>query len=74
MAEDFFVKLIKTHKGSKYLQKLLRNNKLKEYEINYVTKIICKNFNSIICDYYGNYFLQKFFKYCSYKNCLDIYK
>ena len=74
MGEDFFVKLIKTHKGSKHLQKLLGNNKLKEYEINYVTKIICKNFNSIICDYYGNYFLQKFFKYCSYKNRLDIYK
>ena len=74
MGEDFFIKLIKTHKGSKHLQKLLGNNKLKEYEINYLTKIICKNFNSIICDYYGNYFLQKFFKYCSYKNRLDIYK
>jgi hypothetical protein len=68
------VKLIKTHKGSKHLQKLLGNNKLKEYEINYITKIICQNFNTIICDYYGNYFLQKFFKYCSYKNRLDLYK
>ena len=74
MGADFFVKLIKTHKGSKHLQKLLGNNKLKEYEINYITKIICQNFNSIICDYYGNYFLQKFFKHCSYKNRLDIYK
>ena len=71
---DFFVKLIKTHKGSKYLQKMLSNNKLKEYEVNYITEIICKNFYSIICDYYGNYFLQKFFKFCSIKNRLDIYK
>ena len=74
MGEDFFVKLIKTHKGSKYLQKMLSNNKLKEYEVNYVTEIICKNFFSIFCDYYGNYFLQKFFKFCTNKNRLDIYK
>ena len=71
---DFFIKLIKTHKGSKHLQKMLSNNKLKEYEVNFVTSIICKNFYSIICDYYGNYFLQKFFKFCSIKNRLDIYK
>ena len=74
MGVDFFVKLIKTHKGSKHLQKLLSNNKLKEHEINYITKIICQNFNNIICDYYGNYFLQKFFKFCSQKNRLEIYK
>ena len=71
---DFFVKLIKTHKGSKHLQKLLSNNKLKDFEVNSITDIICKNFSSIICDYYGNYFLQKFFKYCSYKNRLELYK
>ena len=71
---DFFIKLIKTHKGSKFLQKMLSNNKLKEYEVNFVTKIICTNFLSIICDYYGNYFLQKFFKFCSNKNRLEIYK
>ena len=71
---DFFVKLIKTHKGSKHLQKLLTNNKLKYFEVNYITEIICKNFLTIICDYYGNYFLQKFFKYCSYKNRLELYK
>ena len=74
MGSEFFVKLIKTHKGSKCLQKMLTNNKLKEYEVNYVTDIICKYFLSIICDYYGNYFLQKFFKFCSHKNRLDIYK
>ena len=71
---DFFIKLIKTHKGSKNLQKMLSNNKLKEYEVNFITDIICKNFFSIICDYYANYFLQKFFKFCSTKNRLDIYK
>ena len=71
---DFFINLIKTHKGSKHLQKMLSNNKLKEHEVNFVTSIICKNFYSIICDYYGNYFLQKFFKFCSNKNRLDIYK
>ena len=70
----FFVKIIKSHKGSKFLQKILNNNKPKEYEINYLTNIICQNLYEIICDYYGNYFLQKFFPFCSYKNRLEFYK
>ena len=70
----FFVKIIKSHKGSKLLQKILNNNKPKEYEINYLTNIICQNLYEIICDYYGNYFLQKFFPLCSYKNRLEFYK
>ena len=68
-----FIKLIKTIKGSKYLQNILLTNPPKESEIDYITKIICNNYHEIMCDYYGNYFLQKFFHFCSLKNRLDIY-
>jgi hypothetical protein len=44
----------------------------KESEIDYITKIICHNYKEIMCDYYGNYFLQKFFAFCSFKNRIDI--
>ena len=69
----YFIKLIKTIKGSKYLQNILLTNPPKESEIDYITKIICNNYREIMCDYYGNYFLQKFFHFCSLKNRLDIY-
>ena len=69
----YFIKLIKTIKGSKYLQNILSTNPPKESEIDYITKIICNNYREIMCDYYGNYFLQKFFYFCSLKNRLDIY-
>ena len=69
----YFIKLIKTIKGSKYLQNILLTNPPKESEIDYITKIICNNYHEIMCDYYGNYFLQKFFHFCSLQNRLDIY-
>ena len=62
---SFFVKLAKTMKGSKYLQNILQSYKPKDIEIDCVTKIICTNYNEIMCDNYGNYFLQKFFPFCN---------
>ena len=70
----YFIKLLKTIKGSKYMQNLLITNPPKESEIDYITKIICNNYKEIMCDYYGNYFLQKFLLFCSLKNRLDIYE
>ena len=69
---SYFINLIKTIKGSKYLQNILLTNPPKESEIDYITKIICKNYKEIMCDYYGNYFLQKFFPFCNFKNRIDI--
>ena len=68
----YFIRFIKTLKGSKYLQNILITNPPKESEIDYITKIICYNYKEIMCDYYGNYFLQKFFPFCNYKNRIDI--
>jgi hypothetical protein len=56
-----FIEIIKTYKGSRYLQELLPKEKISKKESNYITKVIGKDFNEIICDYYGNYFLQKLF-------------
>ena len=69
---SYFINLIKTIKGSKYLQNILLTNPPKESEIDYITKIICNNYKEIMCDYYGNYFLQKFFPYCNFQNRIDI--
>jgi hypothetical protein len=55
------IKLIKTYKGSRYLQELLPKEKISKTESNFITKVIGNDFNEIICDYYGNYFLQKLF-------------
>ena len=68
----YFISLSKTIKGSKYLQNILMTNPPKEVEIDYITKIICSNYKSIMCDYYGNYFLQKFFRFCNNKHRIDI--
>ena len=56
-----FIEIIKTYKGSRYLQELLPKEKISKKESNYITKVIGKDFNEVICDYYGNYFLQKLF-------------
>ena len=69
---SFFISLAKTIKGSKYLQNLLYTNPPKQFEVDFITKIICINYKEIMCDYYGNYFLQLFFLHCNSKNRLDI--
>ena len=69
---SFFINLVKTIKGSKFLQNILYTNPPKEPEVDFITKIICLNYQEIMCDYYGNYFLQLFFLHCNSKNRLDI--
>ena len=69
---SFFINLAKTIKGSRYLQNILNTNHQKEPEVDFITKIICLNYHEIMCDYYGNYFLQLFFLHCNSKNRLDI--
>ena len=69
---SFFITLSKTMKGSKYLQHLLYISPPKQQEVDLITKIICLNYQEIMCDYYGNYFLQLFFMHCNSKNRLDI--
>ena len=69
---DFFINLTKTIKGSKYLQNILQTSPPKDLEVALVTKIICANYKEIMCDYYGNYFLQKFFPFCNHHQRIDI--
>ena len=69
---SFFINLAKTMKGSKYLQNILYTNPPKQHEVDFITKIICLNYKEIMCDNYGNYFLQLFFLHCSPKNRVDI--
>ena len=69
---SYFISLTKTIKGSKYLQNLLVTNPPKDIEIDYITKIICISYREIMCDYYGNYFLQKFFPFCKSNHRIDI--
>ena len=70
---SLFLKIIKTHKGSLNLQKLLEIPPSLN-EINLILKIICNNLIEIICDNYSNYFLQKFFPFCSLNHRLILYK
>ena len=71
---NLFIQIIKTHKGSLHLQKILSNNPPTLKEIEVIILIICLNIQDIICDYYGNYFLQKFFPYCSLNHRLLLYQ
>ena len=74
IGSNLFIQIIKTHKGSRHLQKILSNNPPTQKEIDIIILIICMQIQNIICDYYGNYFLQKFFPYCSLKHRLLLYK
>jgi hypothetical protein len=68
----FFINLTKTIKGSKYLQNILQTSPPKDVEVALVTKIVCNNYKEIMCDYYGNYFLQKFFPFCNHHQRIEI--
>ena len=68
-----FVQLIKTSKGSRFLQKILSNSPPTQTEIDLILQIITINIEEVICDYYGNYFLQKFIPYCSFKHRILLY-
>lgn len=68
-----FLQLIKTSKGSRFFQKILSNSPPTQTEIDLVLQIITINIEEVICDYYGNYFLQKFLPYCSFKHRILLY-
>ena len=70
---NLFIQFVKTYKGSVYLQNILSNKKLSRNESNYIVNLIGMSFNDIICDYYGNYFFQKFIFLCSNEDRINIY-
>ena len=72
--EKTFIQILKTHKGSRQLQKIITNNTPLKKEIDQIVNIINIDIKDIFCDYYGNYFLQKFFHFCSLEQRLLIYK
>ena len=71
---SLFLKLIRTNKGSRYLQKSLSLNPPSQTEIEIILNIISTSLEIIMCDYYGNYFLQKFLPYLSFKHRMFLYK
>ncbi len=71
--DEIFIRILKTHKGSRQLQKIITNNPPMKKEIDKIVKIISIDIKDIFCDYYGNYFLQKFFQFCSLDQRLFIY-
>ena len=64
---------IKTSKGSRHFQKMISSSPPSQYETDMLVNIICKTITDVMCDYYGNYFLQKFFPYCSLNHRLLFY-
>ena len=72
--DKVFFQILKTHKGSRQLQKIITNNTPLKKEIDKIVNIINIDIKDIFCDYYGNYFLQKFFHFCSLEQRLLIYK
>ena len=72
--DKIFFQILKTHKGSRQLQKIITNNRPLKNEIDKIVNIINIDIKDIFCDYYGNYFLQKFFYFCSLEQRLFIYQ
>ena len=68
-----FIELVKTYKGSKFFYLILPKEKISKKESNYITKVIGVDFNEIICDYYGNYFLQKLFPLLTKDDRIKVY-
>ena len=68
-----FVQLIKTSKGSRFLQKILASSPPSQNDLDVILDIIANNLEDVICDYYGNYFLQKLLPYFSYKHRILLY-
>lgn len=71
---QIILQYIKTSKGSRHLQKIINSSPPSQYETDLLVKIICPTLAEIMCDYYGNYFMQKFFSYCSLSHRLLFYK
>ena len=73
MGKNSFIGTIKTNKGSRYFQKLLSKCLLNKTESAFITNTIGENFNEVICDYYGNYFLQKLFPQLKDEDRIRVY-
>ena len=71
---QIILQYIKTSKGSRHLQKIINSSPPSQYETDILVKILCPTIAEIMCDYYGNYFMQKFFAYCSLSHRLLFYK
>jgi hypothetical protein len=67
-----FKSFIKTQKGSRSMQKYL--NKITPDKINYLLEKIQFDLKEIMCDPYGNYFIQKLIQCCSSSQRIYILK
>ena len=65
---------IKTNKGSRHLQKIITTSPPSQFETDILVSILAPKISEVMCDCYGNYFLQKFFPYCSLIHRLLFYK
>lgn len=65
---------IKTSKGSRHLQKIINTSPPSQFETDLLVSVLAPKISEVMCDYYGNYFLQKFFPYCSLIHRLLFYK
>lgn len=70
---SIIIQYIKTSKGSRHLQKMINNSPPSQFETDMLVNIISPIIADVMCDYYGNYFLQKFFPYCSINHRLLFY-
>lgn len=70
---SIILQYIKTSKGSRHLQKMINNSPPSQFETDILVNVICPTIADVMCDYYGNYFLQKFFPYCSLNHRLLFY-
>ena len=70
---NLLVQLIKTSKGSRFLQKILASFPPSQNDLDVILDIITKNLEDVVCDHYGNYFLQKLLPYFSYKHRILLY-
>ena len=74
MGSGLFLKIIRTNKGSRYLQRSLSFSPPTQTEIDVLLQCLTQNIEIIMCDYYGNYFLQKFLPYLSLRHRLLLYR
>ena len=73
IGSNLFLKIIRTNKGSRYLQKSLSFSPPTQTDIDVLLHCLTQNIEIIMCDYYGNYFLQKFLPYLSLRHRLILY-
>lgn len=65
-----FVSMIKTSKGRRGIQKKM--NKIQSSEIDVILLSLMNHMKDVMCDYYGNYFLQKLIACCNPQQRISI--